>query len=87
MVKESDRSLRLRLFLLPNLPSGEIMPDNFIKAIIGVLAKNNFFPFCYNKINLVVTKYIQIFNIIVTFENKVICYYIFTSIIIPHKIK
>ena len=58
LVKESDRSLRLRLFLLPNLPSGEIMPDNFIKAIIGVLAKNNFFPFCYNKINLVVTKYI-----------------------------
>ena len=42
---ESDNSLRFKLFLLPNLPSGEIIPDNLIKAIIGVFEKNNILPF------------------------------------------
>ena len=43
--KESERSLRFRLFLLPNLPSGEMIPDNLINDIIGVFEKNNFLIF------------------------------------------
>jgi hypothetical protein len=64
--------------LLPILPSGEIIPDNLINATTGVLEKNNILPliliFNLNQIYKIVTKIIIIFNIIVTFKNKVISY-------------
>ena len=38
-VNESDKSFKFKLFLLPILPSGEIIPDSFINATIGVFEK------------------------------------------------
>ena len=65
LINESDKSLRFKLFLLPILPSGEIIPDNLINATTGVLEKNNILPliliFNLNEIYKIVTKIIIIF--------------------------